>query len=83
MKYEIDDDTRELLEAALNMLASVAEMQATDEGLAAVYSLANQIADTFGIESRVATVEELDGKLIVTYTEETDDDDPTPQGSIH
>ena len=79
MKYEIDSETRELLEAALNMLAQVAEMQYTDEGLAGVYSLANQLADTFGIESRVANVTEEDGKIIVTYVEE--DDDPT--GTVH
>lgn len=79
MKYEIDAETRELLEAALNMLAQVAEMQYTDEGLAGVYSLANQLADTFGIESRVANVTEEDGKIIVTYVEE--DDDPT--GTVH
>ena len=83
MKYDVDTETRELLEAALNMLAQVAEMQYTDEGLAGVYALANQIADAFGIESRVATVTEEDGKLIVTYTEE-DEELPDPDsGTVH
>jgi len=88
MKYDVDAQTRELLEAALNMLSQVAEMQYTDEGLAGIYSLANQIADTFGIESRVATVEEVDGKIVVTYTEEAEqeqaDDFPDdPTGRVH
>ena len=80
--YAIDDETREQLEAALNLLASVAELQATDEGLAAIYSLANSIADRFGIQSRVATVEEQDGKIVVTYAEDDDEETPPP-GSVH
>jgi hypothetical protein len=83
MKYDVDDETRELLEAALNMLAQVAEMQYTDEGLAGVYSLANTLADTFGIESRVATVTEEDGVIHVTYTEEDDDTPPDTEGTVH
>lgn len=81
--YEIDRETREQLEAALNIMAQVAEMQATDEGLVAIYSLANSIADRFGIESRVATVEEVDGKIVVTYAEDSDDEDVPPPGSVH
>ena len=83
MKYDVDAETRELLEAALNILAQVAEMQYTDEGLAGIYSLANQLADTFGIESRVATVTEEDGKIIVTYTEQDDDTPEDPSGTVH
>lgn len=85
--YDLDPETRELVEAALNILASVAEIQATDEGLASVYALANSIADRFGIDSRVATVEETaDGKIVVTYSEDDDEDEddfPTPTGSVH
>lgn len=85
--YDLDPETRELVEAALNILASVAEIQATDEGLASVYALANSIADRFGIDSRVATVEETaDGKIVVTYSEDEDEDEddfPTPTGSVH
>lgn len=77
MTYSVDDETRELLEAALNILAQVAEMQYSDEGLAGIYSLANDIADRFGIESRVATVvENSDGSLTVEYVEDSD-------GTVH
>ena len=85
MKYDVDAETRELLEAALNILASVAEMQYTDEGLAGIYTLANSIADRFGIESRVAHVEQADdGTVTVTYVEEDSDDVPEdPTGMVH
>lgn len=75
--YTVDEDTLELLETALNMLAQVAELQATDEGLASVYALANEIADRFNIPSRVATVTEQDGVLTVTYNNEED------EGTVH
>jgi len=83
--YTVDEETRTLLEAALNMMSQVAEQQVTDEGLATVYAMANDIAERFGIESRVAHVEQaLDGTITVTYTEEDEDDDITPDsGTVH
>lgn len=83
--YTLDDETRSVLEAALNLLAQVAEMQITDEGLVNVYAIANDLADRFGIESRVANITQNDdGTVTVTYTEEEDDDvPPAPSGTMH
>ena len=50
MKYEITDHEREMLEAALNCMVLVAEAQLDDAGAEALYTIADSLADTFGIE---------------------------------
>ena len=80
MIYEIDTETRELLEVALNWLAQVAELQATDEGVDGVYAVADSIAERFGIERKsLEVVEETDDSFTLRYTNSTEEDD----GTVH
>jgi hypothetical protein len=49
MMYEIDTDTMELLEAALNCMVTVADAQINEEAADALMLLADELADRFGI----------------------------------
>ena len=47
---ELDDETREYLEAALNCMMVVADAQIDDESAEALVSIADALAEKFGIE---------------------------------
>lgn len=70
--YDIDDETRELLEACLNMVAQASSMQVTEEGAEGLIAIADAIAERFNIASHDITVEEADSreepKVITVYT---------------
>lgn len=72
--YEVDDETRELLEACLNMVAQASSMQVTEEGAEGLISIADAIAERFNIASHDITVQEADNgeepKVITVYTSE-------------
>ena len=46
----VDDDIKEMIEAALNCMMVVADAQISDESAEALVSIADAIAEEFGIE---------------------------------
>jgi len=59
--YDIDDETRQYLEAALNCLVHVADCQIQDADAEALYHIGDTLADRFGIEKiDVETVQGTD-----------------------
>jgi hypothetical protein len=46
----VDDDVKEMIEAALNCMMVVADAQISDESAEALVSIADAIAEEFGIE---------------------------------
>ena len=64
-------DIQGAIEALLNIAAQAAEMQVTEEGREAIYSILNFVADHFDIEIAEVVEEELeDGSIHVTFKEE-------------
>tara|TARA_X000001036_G_C20055269_1_gene552637 strand:+ start:169 stop:510 length:342 start_codon:yes stop_codon:yes gene_type:complete len=47
--YEIDQETRDMLEAILNMIGGVADLQADDDSREDVYALGDEVATRFGV----------------------------------
>lgn len=47
--YEIDQETRDMLEAVLNMIGGVADLQADDDSREDVYALGDELATRFGV----------------------------------
>lgn len=47
--YEIDNETRDMLEAVLNMIGGVAELQADDDSREDIFALGDEIATRFGV----------------------------------
>ena len=69
--YEIDEHTRELLEAALNMVSQTAHLQINEEAALGLIELCDEIAARFGIESdEISVIDEHD-------TPNRDDGPPT------
>ena len=66
-RYEIDDDTKQLLEAALNMVSQTATLQISEEGAAGLINLCDDLAYAFYIDTKIIEVVDED------YP---DDDDP-------
>jgi len=48
--YLVDDETRSIIEAALNCLVTLADTQILEEGADAILGIADAIADRFGIQ---------------------------------
>ena len=70
--YNIDDETQEMLEAVLNMVAQTSTLQITDEGAEGLINLCDAIAERFGIEGRDITIDSVqdsegNSKLITVY----------------
>lgn len=57
-KYTVDEETRELLEAVLNMVAQTSTLQITEEGAEGLINLCDALAERFGIEGRDITIPE-------------------------
>jgi hypothetical protein len=68
-KYTVDQETRELLEAALNMVSQTATLQIDENSALSLVELCDEIADRFGIES--------DEVEVVDQSEPANDDKPT------
>lgn len=73
--YEVDEETRALLEAALNCLVSLSQAQITEESQQGILAIADSIALRFDI-SRIEVEEE------VHRTEEGDEVIYRPKDSI-
>jgi type III secretory pathway component EscV len=56
--YDIDEETRELIEAALNMVAQTATLQLNEESATGLLDICDAIAERFGIESHEITVKD-------------------------
>jgi len=56
--YDIDEETRELLEAALNMVAQTATLQLNEDSATGLLDICDAIAERFGIESHEITVKD-------------------------
>lgn len=56
--YEVDDDTRALLEAALNCLVNLSQAQVSEESQQAILGIADSLALRFDI-SRLEVEEEI------------------------
>lgn len=50
-RYKLDEDTRELLEAALNMVSQAATLQLDENSASGLINLCDEIAHRFYIES--------------------------------
>ena len=56
--YDIDEETRELLEAALNMVSQAATLQIHEDSAIGLLEICDSIAERFGIDSHEITVKE-------------------------
>jgi hypothetical protein len=54
--YDIDEETRELIEAALNMVAQTATLQLNEEAATGLLDICDAIAERFGIDSHEIAV---------------------------
>jgi len=56
--YDIDEQTRELIEAALNMVAQTATLQLHEDSATGLLDICDSIAERFGIESHEIAVKD-------------------------
>lgn len=86
-KYAIDDETQEMLEAVLNMVAQTSTLQITDEGAEGLINLCDALAERFGIEGRDITIDSIqdaegNSKLITVYERQPANDSKPKLKSI-
>lgn len=79
-----DDDINEVVLASigelLNIAATVAELQTTDEAAEEIYNMCDLVAAFFGVErSTIETIENDDGSFTTRITEPDDDTTTKPQ----
>ena len=67
--YAIDTETRQLVEAALNMVAQASTMQIQEESAEGLIALCDAIADRFGIDSHDIEVRDGDHITLITVYE--------------
>jgi len=82
-KKEDDLEAAEMLVAlgeVLNIAASVAELQSTDESRAEIYEVLDAVAAYYGVE-RIETVIEHDGDsdIVVRYTNDNDSEEESEE----
>lgn len=82
--YQVDEETQELLEAALNCLVRLSDAQVSDEGIDGLLSIAEQLSEAFGIQQLDAEVHYNESGEEIIYKprgglfgndEDEDDDD--------
>jgi len=56
--YEVDQETRELLEAALNMVSQTATLQIHEDSALGLLDICDSIAERFGIDSHEISVKD-------------------------
>jgi exonuclease V gamma subunit len=83
--YDVDEDTMELLEAALNCLVTLSESQLDENSAVALIAIADALADRFGInrhELEETTFRTDDGEEEIIYKPKggvMNDEDDTAQ----
>tara|TARA_B110000305_G_C18833231_1_gene356719 strand:+ start:164 stop:508 length:345 start_codon:yes stop_codon:yes gene_type:complete len=55
-RYRVDDETRQMIEAALNMVSQTATLQVSEDGAEGLQSLADEIAHRFYIDYDIINV---------------------------
>lgn len=83
--YDLDPETRELMEVALNCLVSLADAQIQEESRIGIIAIAEQLADAFGIDRLEVEVHEGDDGEEIIYRPpsdlfDSDEDDDEPRG---
>lgn len=85
--YDLDPETHELMEVALNCLVSLADAQIQEESRTGIMAIAEQLAETFRIRRLDAEVHAGDdGEEIIyrppadLFTRDEDEDDDEPRG---
>lgn len=71
-RYQLDDQTREYLEVALNCVVSVADAQIDDVSHQGLIVIAETLADTFGIPRYQAEVHNTEDGEEVIYRPPSD-----------
>lgn len=66
-RYEVDAETKQMLEAALNMVSQTATLQISEEGAAGLINLCDDLAHAFYIDTKIIEVIDEDNP---------DDEDP-------
>jgi len=56
--YEVDQETRELLEAALNMVSQTATLQIHEDSALGLLEICDSLAERFGIDSHEISVKD-------------------------
>ena len=84
--YLVDEETQEFLEATLNIVTGVAELQYDDTAKAGLYSIVETLAERFGIEIAYLNVTldengELTADVESPNLAETFPEDP--DGTVH
>jgi len=80
LKYEIDDDTRELLEEVLQLAQRVVDLQYNDDIAADLQLILDETAERFGIRQTELIVDD-DGAGKITITVKTEPE-PTPKPKL-
>ena len=70
--YSIDTETRQMVEAALNMVAQASSMQIQEESAESLIALCDAIADRFGIDSHDIEVRDGEHTTLITVYETQD-----------
>lgn len=86
--YLVDDETSEMLEAALNIVAGVAELQYDDHAKAGLQSIAEILAQRFNIPVAYLNISiDEDGEVTTTVEEPSSNIAETfpedPEGTVH
>jgi|TARA_X000000950_G_scaffold212167_2_gene255240 hypothetical protein len=75
--YELDKDTKRLVETALTLAASVADLQSSNQDRSDIYDLLDTIADVFDIEKHFVVMS-ADQDDIDRLTDELDETGSVP-----
>lgn len=80
MKYEIDDDTRELLEEVLQLAQRVVDLQYNEAIEADLQLILDETAERFGIrQTQLIVDDDGEGKITITVKSEPE---PTPKPKL-
>ena len=66
-RYEVDAETKQMLEAALNMVSQTATLQISEEGAAGLINLCDDLAHAFYIDTKIIEVIDEDNPDIENH----------------
>lgn len=84
-QYDLDPETQELLEVALNCLVTLSDAQIDETAKLGLLGIAEKLAEAFGIDRMEVEVHEGDDGEEIIYRPpadlfDSDDDDEEPRG---